>query len=1032
MKKTVTSLMALFIGLISFSQNFMDDVSNETIGDFPSKWDVVNGMALVDQQDGYKFISLMHGSIIKPIVNNETDNYLSEDFTVEFDVFFNQTSSLYGQRFQLRLWNGNSIYSQGGIRYKPFIIYRDGLETDWNLPEAGFAKNHLKELQTLEPVWRHVKVEVTNGKLKILMDDKIILFLPKFKMQPTMVSIGGGINDSKFEAKIGFTNFNIVSKPKETKIVMMVNQQTNEVVDINLYSNFQNKPELRSNYPNTLVYFGTLYGNYTVRPVEYSDIEKPKISSNLISNHTVRPVDVADIKKPELIDLKTYGGYTLLPKKDAQMFFDFKNSYETQVLSFNEGMPLSFQPGQPVFGDYFEKNTKFSSVTKDLVVNKNQMYLLPKGTELVDVKENNPGGNNSHVMLNGSLGNNDEEEESNTGGGIVLLDGEPVDTIGKSPSGSAEDANLPESGTDYDKEKAFEYYQEQEALKRIEFGDPYGTSGYSKLEAIDNSFITKNESNVLGTTEDIEGSNNCVTENIVYNSNSESFADFVLNSTPDWMIPGVFLKARDYIKGDYIVYDKERTPIRLIINIPGASQRYKNVNNPHQKSNLVNGVNSLQMGSNIVSMSASANYEEIHSKEEFSFKLMGKYSNKVASVSAELGMEFQENYHYYLYEVTQNMFSVDVDNFDKASIFSKIDEDIRYNDLIYVSRVNYGRKAIIVVESKYNLKKIDANIEGQLNTLVQKAKLETNMSYLNEESNFKIKALLYGGATGAGFKSLDLSIENQRIELSNYLQTASDDATLAKPISYQLKNLYGQSMGVKSVLNQTVRTCSPPVNKNIKLKVTLTDLLCIDERDNGNNNPDDYALQQSVYYKADGKRIIAESTDYKNYEPKSDCNNVLTYKENLLVCGDVLNQIHVEKSRSRVGNINNSIILNITPEQLNDPNAVFSIHTYLKEYTTKASVSIFGGGSDDKVLYNSRIDVKIQEVLAHLLNHSFENFTNSYYDTAITSRSDFYKYGTSGNVMWLAPGPSGSLEGPIRLGSIGQKAATWINFEILN
>lgn len=207
MKKIVSSIIILLLGITCFSQNFQDDVSNETLGDFPSQWDIVGGMATVNQQDGYKYIGFRSGGIIKPIVNNQTNNYLNGDFTVEFDVFFDTTSSLYGQGFQLRLWDGAYGYQKDGIRYKPFMIYRDGLETDWNLPEMGSAKNHLKEFQTLDRVWRHVKVEVKEGKLKILMDDKLILFLPRFKMQPTMVSIGGSVNDSQFDANIGFTNF---------------------------------------------------------------------------------------------------------------------------------------------------------------------------------------------------------------------------------------------------------------------------------------------------------------------------------------------------------------------------------------------------------------------------------------------------------------------------------------------------------------------------------------------------------------------------------------------------------------------------------------------------------------------------------------------------------------------------------------------------------------------------------------------------------------------------------------------------------
>ena len=137
MKLKFSILLICLISLSSVAQTFQDNVTNETIGDFPSKWDLVGGMATVNQQDGYKYIGFRSGGIIKPIVNGQTNNYLSSDFTIEFDVFFDQTSSLYGQGFQLRLWDGAYGYQKDGIRYKPFMIYRDGLETDWNHPEMG-------------------------------------------------------------------------------------------------------------------------------------------------------------------------------------------------------------------------------------------------------------------------------------------------------------------------------------------------------------------------------------------------------------------------------------------------------------------------------------------------------------------------------------------------------------------------------------------------------------------------------------------------------------------------------------------------------------------------------------------------------------------------------------------------------------------------------------------------------------------------------------------------------------------------------
>ena len=190
------------------AQIFQDNLAGETIGGFPSQWDIVGGLAAVKDTAEGKIISFPPSAgTIMPLVNGEDNNYLPENFTIEFDAFFDTSSSLYGQALSIRLWPGAYGFQDGDIRYKPFMIYRDGLETDWNHPTPGNSKNHIPELQTLESVSRHVSVELNNGSLKVTMDGHLVFMLPRFKMQPTMVSIGGAVNDSQFEATTGFTNF---------------------------------------------------------------------------------------------------------------------------------------------------------------------------------------------------------------------------------------------------------------------------------------------------------------------------------------------------------------------------------------------------------------------------------------------------------------------------------------------------------------------------------------------------------------------------------------------------------------------------------------------------------------------------------------------------------------------------------------------------------------------------------------------------------------------------------------------------------
>ena len=383
MKKVITNrliftfLLSLYTSFAGFAQTYQDNLANDSYGDFPSNWDVVTGMATVEQQDGYKFISLKHGSIIKPIINNQTNNYLNGDFIIEFDVFFGKTSSIYGQRIPVRLWDGKYGYKQNDIRYQPFIIKRNGISTSWAQPQPGNAENFYKEFYTLEPVWRHVTIECKMGKLKIRLDDKLILNLPRFKMQPTMVSIGSGINDSSYDAKVGFANFTIVSSTNDIQIAMIVDRKTNRVLDINSVSNLQKIPNLKNVYPNTKTFLGTISGNHELRPVEFSDV-----------------------KKPQFIDLNTYGNYTLLPEKNAQMIFDFEHEYITENLRFNEVQQQILKAtNNTLTGNYFESKNVLQTPTKTLTVKDNFIYVLPN-EESIQIGETEKNLNTSNTSPN--------------------------------------------------------------------------------------------------------------------------------------------------------------------------------------------------------------------------------------------------------------------------------------------------------------------------------------------------------------------------------------------------------------------------------------------------------------------------------------------------------------------------------------------------------------------------------------------------------------------------------------------------------
>jgi hypothetical protein len=386
---------------------------------------------------------------------------------------------------------------------------------------------------------------------------------------------------------------------------------------------------------------------------------------------------------------------------------------------------------------------------------------------------------------------------------------------------------------------------------------------------------------------------------------------------------------------------------------------------------------------------------------------------------------------YYMVDFTQNMFSLDVNDLDE--IFK---DDLPYNENdVYVSRVNYGRRGIIIVKSKLDFKSFGLDVAASMKSLLGgNASVKAGVKTLNRNESFDIKALFYGGTSGSAVRSFNTMMKTKNVDILEWLEDKSDDIGYALPISYQLKNLKNESVGLKSVFNQPIRTCVPIPQENVRLKVTLTKIGCEQGRDNkglfaDGDNPDDYGIQQWMNYKVNGKfkkstkgeRIIRVNKSLLKAKE-----NISPWKNrNIIILGNIKNQIHIREGEKK--RINNSIVFNIKSKELADNRATFRIHTWLKEYT----------GSEDKIIANDKfIDVKINEVVAYLLDPN--SFGNDYFNEEVRSGNgyiSFHNYGAKDAVMWMRDGGNGSLLGEVaysfRNSDMHMRTRFFLRFEII-
>lgn len=212
MKKFLTlTFFWCLIGYQShFAQSFSDNFQSVNIGEVSSVWQFLRGNGEVDLIDGEKALLLRENTLIG-LYPNALD-YLDENFTIEFDLYFDEVTQSVGyQNYDIRLWSGQGAIKEQNIKgatsYRPITIRRHGVTTSiaGGGPKKEFS-NNLSELRDYEPVWRRIQFIYYNQTLKVTIDGTVILNLPDYSLNPSQFSIE---TDNRAGLKKGLKNFQI-------------------------------------------------------------------------------------------------------------------------------------------------------------------------------------------------------------------------------------------------------------------------------------------------------------------------------------------------------------------------------------------------------------------------------------------------------------------------------------------------------------------------------------------------------------------------------------------------------------------------------------------------------------------------------------------------------------------------------------------------------------------------------------------------------------------------------------------------------
>ncbi|MBJ2173977.1 hypothetical protein JBL43_06995 [Aureibaculum sp. A20] len=207
---------------------------------------------------------------------------------------------------------------------------------------------------------------------------------------------------------------------------------------------------------------------------------------------------------------------------------------------------------------------------------------------------------------------------------------------------------------------------------------------------------------------------------------------------------------------------------------------------------------------------------------------------------------------------------------------------------------------------------------------------------------------------------------------------------------------------------------------NIRLKITLTRIKSIQARDS--DNIADFVLEQKIHYTTKGKQKLAIKKKINVGK------NIINTGESYHVKDESSSIFNAWQTHVREGDenhfINNSLVYEITPEEIKDKYAEFQFYTNLGEndgsndnWFTKNIFKLFQDHTYKIKTIASQhlIDVKIHEVIDYLQNPTSSKYDKSYFKGG--RNGDMHEYGAFGDVMWFKKGSNNSLIGHLEYGA---------------
>lgn len=172
---------------------FEDNLAGEKNGEFPSKWDLSHGTIENAIFDGESVIFFRQCNInglggIVPLIKDSQNDYLPEEFTIEFDAYFYRPTLDYRINF-LDVKNQKQIYPDNNVSKRPYLKFSQIAVSGTNINTSYYPGANTAHLK-IKPGWRHFSISFNIRALKVYIDDARVLNIPNLGFNPAGVTLG--------------------------------------------------------------------------------------------------------------------------------------------------------------------------------------------------------------------------------------------------------------------------------------------------------------------------------------------------------------------------------------------------------------------------------------------------------------------------------------------------------------------------------------------------------------------------------------------------------------------------------------------------------------------------------------------------------------------------------------------------------------------------------------------------------------------------------------------------------------------------